>query len=156
LAKAGGNPNVIISIPEIKSFRITREHDFIVLASDGIYDKLSNKDVVQCVWNSTKDDLKPNIHKQSSLGVEAILKNALLRRTLDNVTVVLIAFSNFKHAVYGSEKAETSAVIRRKENIPPPMSTSNAELARRQQQKAVEESAKGGMPKTTTGKQQAQ
>lgn len=42
IAKRGGNPNVVIAEPEIKSFRITDEHDFIVLASDGIYDKLSN------------------------------------------------------------------------------------------------------------------
>ena len=31
--KRGGNPNVVIAIPEIKSFRITDEHDFIVIAS---------------------------------------------------------------------------------------------------------------------------
>jgi hypothetical protein len=42
-----------------------------------------------------------NVHKQSGMGVEYILKNSLLRRTLDNVTVVLIAFSNFKHAAFG-------------------------------------------------------
>ena len=42
IAKRGGNPNVVIALPEIKSFRITEEHDFIVMASDGIYDKLSN------------------------------------------------------------------------------------------------------------------
>lgn len=42
IEKRGGNPNVVIATPEIKSFRVTSEHDFIVLASDGIYDKLSN------------------------------------------------------------------------------------------------------------------
>jgi len=35
------------------------------------------------------------------MGVEYILKNSLLRRTLDNVTVVMIAFQNFKRAVFG-------------------------------------------------------
>ena len=35
------------------------------------------------------------------MGVEYIIKNSLLRRSLDNVTVVMIAFSNFKHAVFG-------------------------------------------------------
>lgn len=35
------------------------------------------------------------------MAVEYILKNALLRRTLDNVTVVMIAFNNFKHAAFG-------------------------------------------------------
>ena len=44
------------------------------------------------------------------MGVECILKNSLLRRTLDNVTVVLIAFSNLKNIVFGeSPKKEQSS-----------------------------------------------
>lgn len=38
------------------------------------------------------------------MAVEYILKNSLLRRTLDNVTVVMIAFNNFKHSVFGATK----------------------------------------------------
>jgi hypothetical protein len=80
--------------------------------------------------------LASNIHKQSGMAVEYILKNSLLRRTLDNVTVVMIAFSNFKHAVFGESKASAAkddvntressvgerdfeSVNRKKENIPP-------------------------------------
>ena len=33
IEKRGGNPNVVVAVPEIKSFRITDEHDFIVIAS---------------------------------------------------------------------------------------------------------------------------
>lgn len=32
ITKRGGNPNVVIATPEIKSFKITDDHDFIVLA----------------------------------------------------------------------------------------------------------------------------
>lgn len=35
------------------------------------------------------------IHKQVGMGVEYIIKNALLRRSLDNVTAVVIAFDGF-------------------------------------------------------------
>jgi hypothetical protein len=45
-----------------------------------------------------------NIHKQTGMSVEYILKNSLLRRTLDNVTVVMISFKNFKKAVFGEDK----------------------------------------------------
>jgi len=55
IKELGGNPDVIIAEPEIKSFKISSEHDFIVMASDGIFDKLSNQDAIQCVWNSVKD-----------------------------------------------------------------------------------------------------
>jgi protein phosphatase 2C family protein 2/3 len=55
IEKYGGNPNVVVATPDIKSFRVTPEHDFIGLASDGIYDKINNKEFIQCVWNSYRD-----------------------------------------------------------------------------------------------------
>ena len=42
----------MISEPEIKSFKITDDHDFIVLASDGIYDKLDSRQVIRSVWDN--------------------------------------------------------------------------------------------------------
>lgn len=106
IAKFGGNPKVVIAEPEIKSFKITKEHDFIVLGCDGIFDKLNNPDTIACAWNSVRDNKHlghaSNVHKQSGMAVEYILKNSLLRRTLDNVTVVLIAFSSFKRSAFGS------------------------------------------------------
>lgn len=83
------------------------------------------------------------------MAVEYILKNSLLRRTLDNVTVVMISFKNFKHSCFGEDKPDatidhtinttideskmivteggfTTAPSRTtKENIPPPPSVSN-------------------------------
>eukprot|EP00347_Sterkiella_histriomuscorum_P008846 403343516 len=110
IQKFGGNPNVVIATPEIKAFRISSEHDFIVLGCDGIFDKLSNQDTIACVWNSVEDNKQlgfaQNIHKQSGMAVEYILKNSLLRRTLDNVTIVMIAFNNFKHTVFGQTKGK--------------------------------------------------
>jgi len=53
---------VVVATPDIKSFRISEDHDFIVLACDGIYDKLSNKETIECVWNSVKDVRSQNIH----------------------------------------------------------------------------------------------
>ena len=55
------------------------------------------------------------------MAVEYILKNSLLRRTLDNVTVVMIAFKNFKREVFGEDKtnnrgAEVQSGRRREED----------------------------------------
>jgi protein phosphatase 2C family protein 2/3 len=65
----GGNPNVVKAVPEIKTFKISKDHDFIMLASDGIFDKLTDADVGRCVWVScetakkgvSKDDKQPGI-----------------------------------------------------------------------------------------------
>ncbi|CDW80413.1 serine threonine protein phosphatase [Stylonychia lemnae] len=154
LLKTGGNPKVVIADPEIKSFKISNEHDFVILGCDGIFDKLNNQDTMACVWNSVNDNktlgFAQNIHKQSGMAVEYILKNSLLRRTLDNVTVVMIAFNNFKHSVFGtgkhsgknknkkgtmSKQSNDSSLVlqppvsrngqdKRKENIPPSSSSS--------------------------------
>ena len=46
----GGNPNVVKASPDIRTFQISQMHDFIVLASDGIYDKLTDDDIGKAVW----------------------------------------------------------------------------------------------------------
>lgn len=84
---------MVICDPEIKSFKITEDHDFIVLASDGVYDKMTSKDVIQSVWGSTSEEIRSDsVHKQCSASVETILRDALNKKSLDNVTVVMIAF----------------------------------------------------------------
>ena len=81
----------------------------MVLGCDGIFDKLSNTDSVLAVWKAALDNKNhptvrgkaQDVHKLCGIGVEYIIKNSLLRRSLDNVTVVIIAFSNFKHSLFG-------------------------------------------------------
>jgi protein phosphatase 2C family protein 2/3 len=52
LAWRGGNINVVKAEPEIREFKITKQHDYIILASDGVFDKMSNIDISKCVWDS--------------------------------------------------------------------------------------------------------
>ena len=103
LPSHSGNPKVIIAEPDIISFKITNEHDFIVIGSDGIFDQLSNEDVVQCVWNTTIKEKAFNIHQQCGVAIDCIMKNALARRSLDNITAAIIAFKNFKASVFPVE-----------------------------------------------------
>lgn len=52
----GGNPLVVQAEPEIKSFQIDEaRHDFIALASDGIFDKLGDEEIGRVVWLSCED-----------------------------------------------------------------------------------------------------
>ncbi len=61
----GGNPNVVIAEPEIKAFRIKKDHDFIVLACDGIFDKLSSREVIKLVWETANNSKARSIHELS-------------------------------------------------------------------------------------------
>lgn len=47
IPKYGGNPNVVIADPEIKTFKIDTTSDFVVLACDGIFEKLTSHDAAQ-------------------------------------------------------------------------------------------------------------
>jgi serine/threonine protein phosphatase PrpC len=47
----GGNPNVVIATPEITSFRLSKaNHDFLMIACDGVFDVMSTQEAVNAVW----------------------------------------------------------------------------------------------------------
>lgn len=61
LPRFGGNPNVIICEPEIRSFKLQENHfDFIVVGCDGIFDRLNNRDVIDTVWESALELQRTN------------------------------------------------------------------------------------------------
>jgi protein phosphatase 2C family protein 2/3 len=51
-SNTGGNPKVVIALPDVLAFEITNEYDFIVLGCDGIFDKMNNLDCIKQVWRS--------------------------------------------------------------------------------------------------------
>ncbi|OMJ78725.1 hypothetical protein SteCoe_21402 [Stentor coeruleus] len=87
----GGNPEVLIPTPEIRAFKIHSEYDFILMASDGIFDKLTNREAVQCVITAINQKIVTDVHRMCAVGVEGVMVSALTRRTMDNITVVIIA-----------------------------------------------------------------
>jgi protein phosphatase 2C family protein 2/3 len=93
----GGNPNVVIAKPEITTLKISREHDFIFMGSDGIYDKMSNEEVIAVIQSSLRSPEVKGFHDLMRVGVENVIKESLLKKSLDNVTGILIAFNNFEH-----------------------------------------------------------
>ena len=92
IPKYGGNPDVVIAVPDIRKMHLGPEHDFLGLASDGIFDKINNDEFVRCFFNSVQEKKQETIHEQMGRAVEYIIKNSLVRKSLDNVTVVLVAF----------------------------------------------------------------
>jgi protein phosphatase 2C family protein 2/3 len=63
----GGNPKVVIPDPEIYEFLVGPEDDFVILASDGIFDTLSTKEVIKIAWDTIdlggKLGAKESIHQ---------------------------------------------------------------------------------------------
>lgn len=52
-----------------------------------------------------------NIHLQCGIGVDMIIKSSLVRRTLDNVTCVMIAFNNFENILFPVVKTDNSISV---------------------------------------------
>ena len=70
---------------------------------DGIFDKLSNRDIIQLVWSTTnKEIIGNNIHEQVGLCVDTVIKTSLLRQSMDNVTCIFIAFQNFQKTIFNT------------------------------------------------------
>ena len=99
LEKFGGNPNVIIPDPDIFCYDLDKNDiDFFILGCDGVYDQMSSNEVLDCAWMILNEKEHPlvkqikDIHNQSGLIVDLILKSALTRKSFDNVTCLFIAF----------------------------------------------------------------
>jgi len=58
-----------------------------------------------------------DVHKQSAVGVERLMKESLIQKTLDNITVVMVAFSGFEkmHSSSGQDAYEEARENRRGE-----------------------------------------
>ena len=49
--KYNGNPNVVVCDPEITTFKLKDNFDFFLIGCDGIFEQLSNKDIIDAVWD---------------------------------------------------------------------------------------------------------
>lgn len=104
LEKYDGNPNVVIADPDVTAFEIKDNHDFIVIGCDGVFDKLSSKDAIHIGWqkvlmeankSGVKNITLDEVHNNCGHCVDGILRTSALRRTVDNVTCVVVSFDGF-------------------------------------------------------------
>lgn len=96
----GGKRGVVIADPEISSHAIESDDDFVLLASDGIFDTMTNQEIVDTVWETLRHHkatgINPMRDYEKVLGecVSNVMKRALIQNSEDNVTVMLVCFRN--------------------------------------------------------------
>ena len=104
--KFGGKKGVIIPSPDITEFEINNEFDFMVIGCDGIFDVLSNEDLYE-IWKIVlkiqKDEIEKykdienninlNIDKLCGDFAELIIKSAMAKSSLDNVSCIVVLFN---------------------------------------------------------------
>ena len=78
---------------------MTDDLDFITLSTDGIFDKLTDEELVLSAWDSIRSQMKTNenVTNQNCCesGIDAIMSRALMKKTQDNISTVMISFRNF-------------------------------------------------------------
>ena len=93
----GGNKDILICEPEIKKIKIDFNNtDFILLASDGIFENLNYEDCIKGIWNVFNEKKFENIHEFLGNACDMVIKTALKRNSSDNVTCVILGFENLK------------------------------------------------------------
>lgn len=98
----GGNPNVVIALPEIKYFDITYKNDFILIGCDGLFEKLKNNEIIEKIWSfidDDKSDLIMDVHHLNGIIVQNVIEECINKKSSDNLTAVMISFkNNFKYS----------------------------------------------------------
>ena len=91
----GGKKGVVVALPDISEFELNDEYNFIVIGCDGIFDVLSNGEIIECI----KIVLKINKSKNKKINelcgdfASMIIKSALAKESFDNVSCIVIVFN---------------------------------------------------------------
>lgn len=104
---------MVIAVPDIYSFKILDDHDFLILGCDGIYDNLTNKEIFEAAMATFEPETPVTVYynkpifnckykaddpyTQMGLIVDSILKSCFKTLSSDNLSVILICFKNFKN-----------------------------------------------------------
>lgn len=92
-------PGSIISTPEIFILDYYNYYDFIVMGCDGIYDFLSNNQIIDAVWFTLKKISKEknyDINKITQDACNMVIKYSLSKQTEDNVSCILIGLEGLE------------------------------------------------------------
>src|SRR5439155_1990975 len=83
---------MVIAYPDVKSYKIEAETDFLVLACDGIWDCKTSQGAIDFIYKEIKT------HKDLSKACENLMDNCLAKGKdwygigMDNMTIIIIGF----------------------------------------------------------------
>lgn len=109
----GGTKGVVTCEPEIvHEIDGVHSHDYVMIGSDGIFDKLKNDQINQIVWDITtkqrqlafQTNKPPSIHTIAGQVADEILHASARKRSLDNLSIVFIAFQRYSDYINAFQK----------------------------------------------------
>ena len=97
--KFGGKKGVVIALPDITEIELNDEYNFIIIGCDGIFDVLSNEELLECIHIVLKEKKmteyinEADIHELCGDFADMIIKSALAKDSFDNVSCIVIALN---------------------------------------------------------------
>lgn len=91
--KFGGMKDVVVASPDLTQITLTSEHNYIVLGCDGIFDVLSNEEIMDCINIALKAKNIYDINEICGEASNMIIKAALAKDSFDNVSCIVIALN---------------------------------------------------------------
>lgn len=76
------NSEMIIATPSIEVYSIDKKCEYLIMGSDGVFERMSHSDIIQCV----------SLCKDCGDSADLILKTAMKRNAIDNLSVIVIQF----------------------------------------------------------------
>ncbi|XP_044463331.1 probable protein phosphatase 2C 27 isoform X2 [Mangifera indica] len=86
MKKIGGRGGPLSAEPELKLVTLTKEDEFLIIASDGIWDVFSSQNAVDFSRRRLLE------HNDLNLCCKEIVVEAMKRESTDNLTVVMVSF----------------------------------------------------------------
>lgn len=96
--RIGGNPKVVIVEPDIKSFKVTQDFDFLLLGTDSFFEFISNREAVDLVWASINELKGEDFGAQLNGAMEDLMNDLNRRRQKKNASAMIIAFRNIRES----------------------------------------------------------
>ena len=90
---------------------------FFIIVGDGIFDTLSNDEIFNKIWSyKKKGEVHDDIGSLCGKITDGIIKYSMQKKSIDNVSVIFIAFKNFENKMKDpnfeyTSKAQTKLVI---------------------------------------------
>ena len=90
----GGKKDVVCALPDVVEFELNDDYNFMVIGCDGIFDVLSNNEMMEClkiVLRINKN--KKKINELCGDFAAMIIKSALAKESFDNVSCIVVLFN---------------------------------------------------------------
>ena len=97
--KFGGMKGVVVALPDITEIELNDEYNFIVIGCDGIFDVLTNEELLECIKIVLKEKKMTeyinddDVHELCGDFAAMIIKSALAKDSFDNVSCIVIAIN---------------------------------------------------------------